>query len=59
MIYSEELKQKKTELQEELQYDMNMLEMCKKEIKRYELIVESLQNQIDGIDNELRGEENK
>ena len=58
-IYAEELKQKKEELEKQLEYEMGMLDFFKKDVRRKEIVVESLQSQIDGIDCELRGEVNK
>jgi len=58
-IYAEELKQKKEELEKQLEYEMGMLDFFKKDVRRKEIVVESLQSQIDSIDCELRGEVNK
>ena len=74
--YSQQLSEKKSQLEEVLKIEMDLLEVTKKNVKNMEeekempalikdfvknkehreLVIEALQNMIDGIDSELRNQ---
>jgi polyhydroxyalkanoate synthesis regulator phasin len=54
--YLQELSEKKERLLKTLENEMSQLAYYRSEVKEYELKVEALQDQIDDIESELRGE---
>lgn len=54
--YLQELSEKKERLLKTLENEMSQLAYYRSQVKEYELKVEALQDQIDDIESELRGE---